>query len=85
MAEPTTHKQRFGSADAEAFTAELQTQKTKQATTYFVKVLQDYMSETNIDGPMKTLAINDLNNLLGDLFLLIYAIWRASYIRKAPR
>jgi hypothetical protein len=27
MAEPTTHRQRFGSAYAEAFTAELQNQK----------------------------------------------------------
>jgi len=68
MAEPTTHRQRFGSADAEAFTAELQNQKTKQTTKYSVKVLQDYMSETNIDGPIKTLAINDLNNLLADFF-----------------
>jgi len=32
MAEPTTHRQRFDSADAEAFTTELQNQKTKQAT-----------------------------------------------------
>jgi peptidoglycan hydrolase-like protein with peptidoglycan-binding domain len=68
MAEPTTHRQRFGSADAEAFTAELQNQKTKQATKYSVKVLQDYMSEKNIDEPIKTLAINDLNNLLADFF-----------------
>ena len=68
MAEPTTHRQRFGSADSEAFTAELQNQKTKQATKYSVKVLQDYMSGKHIDGPMKTLAINDLNNLLADFF-----------------
>ena len=53
MVEPTTHRQRFGSADAEAFTAELQNQKTKQATKYSVKVLQDYMSENNIDGSKK--------------------------------
>jgi hypothetical protein len=53
MAEPTTHRQRLGSVDAEAFTAELQNQKTKQATKYSVKVLQDYMSEKNIDGPKK--------------------------------
>jgi hypothetical protein len=53
MAEPTTHRHRFGSADAEAFTAELQNQKTKQATKYSVKVLQDYMSENNIDGSKK--------------------------------
>ena len=66
MAEPTTHRQRFGSADAEAFTAVLQNQKTKQATKYSVKVLQDYMSEKNIDEPIKTLAINDLNNLLAN-------------------
>jgi hypothetical protein len=67
MAEPTTHRQRFGSADAEAFTAELQNQKTKQATKYSVKVLQDYLSEKNIDEPIKTLAINDFN-LLADFF-----------------
>jgi hypothetical protein len=66
MVEPTTHSQRFGSADAEAFTAELQNQKTKQARKYSVKVLQDYMSEKNIDGPIRTLAINDLNNLHTD-------------------
>jgi hypothetical protein len=67
MAGPTTHRQGFGSADAEAFTAELQNQKTKQATKYSVKVLQDYMSEKNIDEPIKTLAINDFN-LLADFF-----------------
>ena len=50
MAEPTTQRQRFGSADAEAFTAELQNQKTKQATKYSVKVLQDYMSEKILMG-----------------------------------
>jgi hypothetical protein len=50
MAEPTTHRQRFGSADAEAFTAELQNQKTKQAKKYSVKVLQDYMSEKNVEN-----------------------------------
>jgi hypothetical protein len=44
MAEPTTHRQRLGGVDAEAFTAELQNQKSKQATKYSVKVLQDYMS-----------------------------------------
>ena len=51
MAEPTTHRQRFGSAYAEAFTAELQNQnqKTKQANKYSVKVLQDYMSEKNVE------------------------------------
>ena len=54
MAEPTTHRQRLGSADGEAFTAELQKQKTKQATKYSVKVLQDYVSEKNIGGPKKT-------------------------------
>jgi hypothetical protein len=50
MAEPTTHRQRFGSAYAEAFTAELQNQKTKQANKYSVKVLQDYMSEKNVEN-----------------------------------
>ena len=68
MAEPTTHRQRFGSADAEAFTAELQNQKNKTSDKYSVKIFQDYMSEKKIDGPIKTLAINDLNNLLGDFF-----------------
>jgi hypothetical protein len=53
MAEPTTHRQRLGSVDVEAFTAELQNQKTKQATKYSVKVLQDYMREKNFDGPKK--------------------------------
>ena len=33
-----------------------------------MKVLQDYMRENNIDGLKKTLAINDLNNLLADFF-----------------
>jgi hypothetical protein len=54
MAEPTTHRQRLGSVDAEAFTAELQNQKTKQATKYSVNVLQDYMSGKILMGLKKT-------------------------------
>jgi hypothetical protein len=40
-------------SNEQAFTAELQNQKTKQATKYSVKVLQDYMDEKILMGLLK--------------------------------
>jgi hypothetical protein len=56
----------LGSTDADEFTLKQQNVKTKAATKYAVKVLSDFMLETNYVGEIGTMDIVVLYDILQD-------------------